>query len=54
MILPSQVFALNVKGGTAVIAANTTHDYENLRGVLNAQVLSNNNAWASIATVLRE
>jgi hypothetical protein len=54
IVLQSQVFASNVKGGMAEIAAKASQDYENLRDVFNAQILSNNNAWASIATVLRE
>jgi len=54
IILQSQVFASNVKGGMAVIAAKASQDYENLRDAFNAQILNNNNAWASMATVLRE
>jgi hypothetical protein len=54
IILQSQVFASNGKGGMAVIAAKAFQDYENLRDAFNAQILSNHNAWASIATVLRE
>jgi len=54
IILQSQVFASNVKGGMAVIAAKVSQDYENLRDAFNPQILSNNIAWASIATVFRE
>jgi len=38
----------------AVISGKASQDYENLRDVFNAQILSNNNPWASIATVLRK
>jgi len=44
IILQSQVFASNVQGGMAVIAAEASQDYKNLRDVFNAQILSNNNA----------
>jgi hypothetical protein len=54
IILQSQVFASNVKGGMAVIVAKASQDYENLRVAFDARILSNNNALASIATVLRE
>jgi hypothetical protein len=54
IILHSQVIASNVMGGMAVFAAKAPQDYEYLRDTYNAQILSNNNGWASIATVLRE
>jgi hypothetical protein len=54
IILQSQVFASNVKGGMTVIAAKASQDYENVKDAFHAQILSNNNAWASVANVLRE
>jgi len=54
IILQSQMFASNVKGGMAVIAAKASQDYENLKDAFNAQISSNNSGWARIAAVLRE
>ena len=55
IILQSQIFASNVKGGMAVIAAKASQDYENLKDAFNTQISSNNSAWARIAAVvLRE
>jgi len=53
IILQSQIFAANVKGGMPVIAANASQDYENLKDTFNTQITSNNSAWARIAAVLR-
>jgi len=44
IILQSQIFAPNVKGGMAVIAAKASQDYENLKDAFNAQISSNNTA----------
>jgi len=54
IILQSQIYALNVKEEMAVIAAKASQDYENLMDAIYAQISSNNNPWASIATGLRE
>jgi len=54
IILQSQIFTANVKGGIAVIAAEASQDSENLKDAFNTQIASNNNSWARIATVLRE
>jgi hypothetical protein len=54
IILQSQIFASNVKGGMALIAAKHSQDYVNLKDACNAQISSNNNVWARIAAVLRE
>jgi uncharacterized protein YybS (DUF2232 family) len=54
IILQSQIFASYINGGITVIAAKALQDYKNLKDAWNAHISSNNNAWASIATVLRE
>jgi len=54
VILQSQIFVANVKGGMAVIAAKVSQDYKNLKDTFNAQITSNNSAWARMAAVLRE
>ena len=54
IILQSQIFASNVKGGMAVITAKASQDYDNLNDAFNAQISSNNTAWSRIAAVLRE
>jgi hypothetical protein len=54
IILQSQIFASNVKGGMSVIAAKVFQDYENLKDAFNSQISRNHNALASIATILRE
>ena len=54
IILQSQIFASNVKGGMAVIVAKASQDYENLKDAFNAQISRNNSGWARIAAVLRE
>jgi len=54
IILQSRIFTSNVNREMAVIAVKASQDYENLRDAFNGQIVSNNNACASIATVLRE
>jgi len=54
IILQSQIFVANVKGGMAVIAAKASQDDENLKDTLHAQIPSNNSARARIAAVHRE
>ena len=54
IILQSQIFASNVKGGMAVIAAKASQDYENLKDAFNVQISRNNTAWSRITAVLRE
>ena len=54
IILQSQIFASNLKGGMAVITAKASQDYENLKDAFNAQISSNNSAWARIAAVFGE
>jgi hypothetical protein len=54
IILQSQVFASYVKGGMTVIAAKASQDYENVKDAFHAQILSNHNAWTSVANVLME
>jgi len=54
IILQSHVFAANIKGGIAVIAAKESQHYENLKDAFNAQSTSNNSAWAKITAVYRE
>jgi len=54
IILQSQVFVSNVKGGMPVIAAKASQEYENLRDAFNAQILRNNYAWGRIPAVLSD
>jgi len=54
IILQSQIFAANVKGQMAVIAAKDFQNYKNLRDTFKTQNTSNNCAWARMAAVLRE
>jgi len=54
IILQSQIFASNVKGGMPVIAAKVSQDYENLKDAFDAKLPSNSSVWAGIPAVLRE
>jgi hypothetical protein len=54
IILQSQIFASNVKGRMAVIAAKTSQDYENHKDAFSAKITSNNTACSRMAAVLRD